>query len=175
MKIVKGSLIEFINLFGEEGIKLMSEYPDLSVLFAEPGDYPICDQASPALVTTHLDDNNQITWDNKYPLVLLVYAEGTRAVVDRFPEHGRDRYKLSLLVHELTHVRQVQEGRLESHSETVNRWHGDLVEVTADNYFELPWEQEAFYEQYLYLTDGQEDIARYMVDEQCKCSNPPNA
>lgn len=168
MKIVKGSLVQFINLFGEEGVKLVSEYPDLSILFAEPGDYPLCDTASPALVTTHLDENNQITWDSKYPLVLLIYTEGTLAVIERVPELMRKRYKLSLLVHELTHVRQIQEGRLESHSETTNRWHEELIEVTGNNYFHLPWEKEAFYEQYLYLTNGEEDVARYMVEEQCR-------
>ncbi len=169
MKIIKGSLGQIINLFGEEGILILSEYPDLPIIFAETGDYAECDRGNPALVIANItEDYSTISYDGRDPLALIIYENAVNEVIDRVPPDLSDRFRTSMLVHELTHVRQVQEGRLEIVDEKTNIWEGEVVVVDFANYFSLPWEKEAFFEQYLYLFNGDEATAQAVVDEQCK-------
>jgi len=169
MNFVNCTAEDLKAIFGEEGIQMISEYPDLLVVFAKKGDYPDVDKEyTPALFVSNLDEETfEVRYDASKPLGIVIYPEGVEAVMANIPAYMYKRYKMSLLVHELVHVRQAKEGRIECVSMDENIWEGELVKTKIEDYFSFPWEFEAFVEQYTYLT-GCAVTGKKMAEEQKK-------
>lgn len=50
---------------------------------------------------------------------------------------------LITLFHEMTHLHQYATGRLRPYNEESLKWEGEVMKVTEENYWDLPWEREA--------------------------------
>jgi len=169
MNFVNCTAEDFKDIFGDEGIRMISEYPDLLIVFAKKGDYPEVDkECTPALFVSNLNEETlEVMYDPSKPLGVVVYPEGVETIMASIPASMYKRYKMSLLVHELTHVRQAKEGRIACVSMDENIWEGELVKSKIEDYFSFPWELEAFTEQYTYLT-GCAITGKKMAEEQKK-------
>lgn len=145
---------EFINLFGEEAVDMVEGYEcDLVIINNASAiatgittDFSAC--VVPMIFTgeTTVSRALIINWEAFY--------EGL-PFIDRMSKEFVRKSARGQLVHELTHVKQLTEGRLVN-DETGTYWEGVKYDVTPgvnDNYFSTPWEKEAYINQFMYELD----------------------
>lgn len=151
MKLLKTSMYEMVNLFGDEGVAMLEEY-DINVLLAREGMFP------------KLDEHGTVGGfvSKVHPETLEMFVEGSILTLGIYPDNmmkeahnatGIDLgvYCRSYLVHELTHVRQALEGRLIQTKPGELTWMGEQYIFGTEGYADFPWEEEALVNQLEYM------------------------
>lgn len=183
MNFVNCTAETFKEIFGKEGLSYaetqleyweanLPYYPEqgVRIIVAKEGDYPEIDSGTgcPQAFVSHLDpETNKISYESNHPLGLVVYPE-VMAEQHRGQALLEYHLNMSTLIHELTHVKQVCEGRLISHGFLDMTWEGERLQIEMDGYLAYPWEKEACMAQLVFLTRGNMEAAeaayRIMVD-----------
>lgn len=160
MELVNCTLEQLTDLVGNTGItrlhRMGIEYPGevLNIIFAETGDFPIIDQyPAQAFVSRINMDTREISYDKKDPLAIVFYPAIMKQQHTGFPV-GETFLNIGTLLHELTHVKQVFSGRLESLGWLKMNWEGVYHEIEMNGYLAYPWEKEACMEQLEWITRG---------------------
>lgn len=161
MKLLNTKIESLMYLFGEEGIAMLKEYPDLHVCLATPGMFPQLDAFGTVGGCVLLLNPNtlEILPATGGELALLIYPDAMIADALQVPESERERFHRSYLVHELTHVKQYMSGRLVVVEAGKMIWEGVLMNVTLEGYVEFPWEREAYLAQFEYIFKGDKELA----------------
>lgn len=153
----------FLEAFGNEGYDLVAQHK-VTVIIAEIGDFPQSDEITTeagAFVSMVNTKTFRIAEEGCDQLALVIYPENVEKSLVGTPEHMIDRMRLSVLVHELEHVKQANEGRLVTTGFGKYLWEGEERVLTdLKGYADHPWEVEAFHAQFMYLFDGNEAAAR---------------
>lgn len=183
MNFVNGTAETFKSLFGEEGLEYaqmqlenweatLPNYPEQGVrfIFAKKGDYPEIDcQPAQAFVTRINPETNAITYNKEHPLALVIYPE-VMAVQHRDQGFSERVLNTGTLLHEMTHIKQVAEGRLETHSFLDLTWEGERIAVNMDGYLAYPWEKEACMVQLDYMLAGRTDLIEKAYNRMVECT-----
>lgn len=164
MKMVQGTVKDFINLFGQEGVKLANQHK-VNVYLAKVGDFPEVDAIgegiSGLVAPVNPITREVVPQDLSGELAMILYPEAIRGSAqvlrDGAQEKGQalenkvQRYINSHLVHELTHVQQINKGRLTIIRFGLVEWEGALMEIGLNGYTEFPWEREAYIAQFAHM------------------------
>ena len=183
MNFVNGTAETFKATFGEEGLDYtqmqleywkanLPYYPEqgVRIIFAKKGDYPEVDcHPAQAFVSRVNPETNAITYDKEHPLALVIYPE-VMAVQHRNQGFSEHVLNTGTLIHELTHIKQVSEGRLHSHSFLELTWEGELIQVDMDGYLAYPWEKEACMAQLDYILAGRTDLMEKAYLQMVECT-----
>jgi len=87
------------------------------------------------MLTPELAGGQSCCLDNKHKYLIII----TETVLDL-----TNWYSWSILVHELIHVQQMEQGRLDKHPMFgCVKWENNTVYLFNKSHCELPWEQEA--------------------------------
>lgn len=163
MKMVKGTVKEFIDLFGQEGVKLANKFV-VNIWLAELGDFPTIEavgDTSGCVVPVNLQTREVLPKDLSGELTVILYPHAIRAsaemLKDGAVEQGQalknkvQRYITSHLVHELVHVKQIKDGKLNIIQFGLVEWEGALMDIGLKGYTEFPWEKEAYISQFEHM------------------------
>jgi len=164
MKIVKGTEKEFVKVFGKEGLALASKHK-VDIYLCKAGDFPMIDAVSSDVggCVLRLDPQTlEVLPQESYGKIsMLLYPENLKKGSDHVRKLSTNigqaltnevnRFIVSNLVHELTHVKQMTDGRMNVIRFGLVEWDGDLIDVTVGNHLTLPWEREAYLAQYEHI------------------------
>ena len=183
MNFVNGTAETFKEIFGEEGLNYAQNklacwkaelpyYPEqgVRIIFAKKGDYPEIDcHPAQAFVSRVNPEDNSVTYNKEHPLGLVIYPE---VMAVQHSGQGFSEYVMNTgtLIHELTHIKQVSEGRLDSHSFLEITWEGERIEIVMDGYLAYPWEKEACMAQLGYILAGRPDLIERAYLHMVECS-----
>lgn len=154
MKLVNTTAEIFVSLFGQEGLAMIEQYEG-NVYLAKTGQFPQIEKygrCGGCVIPVN-------------PETLTVFGEGTETALILYPdfliedswnvpEEMRPRYMQSVLVHELEHVKQVTEGRMEMVDFGRVIWEGEEQGMDMNLYMQFPWEREAHIAQFTYLLNN---------------------
>lgn len=160
MKLLRTKMEEVLALFGEEGVQMLEQY-DIHVCMAHVGMFPRLEsfgEVGGAVIFIN-PETLEILPEANRELALIIYPQSMIKESMAMPEDARERFRQSYLVHELTHVQQVLDGRLDIIAEGRMVWEGVLMDVTLEGYVEFPWEREAYLAQFQYIFNGDVDMA----------------
>lgn len=151
MKLRNISKKDFVAVFGKEGYDMVKPY-DISVVIVH-------DDSMLTVAGVGVGAGGVMGYDfgdGKGPVMTLFINPGVIYANMNELERRSDRAEVivrSYLVHELTHVKQHDEGRLTAIGEQLY-WEGKPVNPPADMqaYTMSPWEIEAFAAQRAYIT-----------------------
>jgi len=108
------------------------------------------EKAARFLQIDHLDAEIIITLKQGYKEEVWGYCDGDREEVNiellrNSPGHKLSREEILMtLAHEMVHAKQYLKGELKSLNDLNIKWKKTVIEdVTKQNYYDLPWEQEA--------------------------------
>lgn len=183
MNFVNGTAETFKSMFGEEGLEYTQaqlenwkaafpNYPEqgVRIIFAKTGDYPEIDcNPAQAFVTRVNPETNAITYDASHPLALVLYQE-VMSVQHRDQGFSERVLNNGTLLHEMTHIKQVCEGRLESHGFLDLTWEGKRISIVMDGYLAYPWEKEACMVQLDYMLAGRTDLMEKAYNRMVECT-----
>lgn len=157
----------FTTYFGEEGYELIKPYDIRVILVNNDMEQAKAMSDLNAWVCNWLPEGSTQLEIALFINVERIYEEFT--LMDRLVETRRRRVYVGTLVHELTHVRQMQEGRLISKNDHY-LWEGKVYKLHASlpEYLAQPWEVEAHIEQFMYLYDIDKETATTTFNERCK-------
>lgn len=153
---------QFVSYFGEEGYELIKPY-DIRVILLD-NEMP---QASPDLnawVCNWVPEGSTETEIALFINIERIYEEFS--LMERLVKARQQKIYVGTLVHELTHVRQMQEGRLITREDHYI-WEGQVYKFheTLAEYLAQPWEVEAHVEQGMYLYDLDKEQLTTMYKE----------
>jgi len=157
----------FVDYFGEEGYDLVKPY-DIRVILVN-NDMPQAKAMSDlnAWVCNWLPKGSTQSEIAMFVNIERIYEEFT--LMERLVKASQQRIYVGTLVHELTHVRQMQEGRLVSRDDHYI-WEGEVYKLhtTLSEYFAQPWEIEAHVAQGMYMYGLSEEEALAVVHKRAK-------
>lgn len=145
---------EFVNLFGEEAEELVigHEFDLFVVNNTTAVEIGLIPEFSSCVVPMIYHGETEVA---RVMIINLEAACGALPVMKRLDKAFVRKTARGQLVHELTHVRQLMEGRLVN-DETGTYWEGVKYDTTPgvnDNYFSTPWEKEAYINQFMHELD----------------------
>jgi len=160
MKLLRTKMEEVLALFGEEGVAMLEQY-DIHVCMATRGMFPAVEAYGEVggVVLQINPETLEILPKHGRELALIIYPDAMVNESKQIPEDARERFRRSYLVHELTHVQQVLDGRLAIVEAGHMIWEGQHFNVTLQGYVEFPWEREAYLAQFKYIFEGDEELA----------------
>lgn len=152
----------FLETFGEAGYDLVAPH-NVTVIIAEIGDFPQSDAITTeagAFVSMVNTKTFRIAEEGCDQLALVIYPENVEKSLVGTPDFLMEKMRLSVLVHELEHVKQANSGRLVTVGFGKYLWEGAEYNLTdLKGYADLPWEVEAYHNQFMYLFNGNEAMA----------------
>lgn len=179
MNFINGNIETFTDLFGNTGLAVMqgvqAKYPNkvLYIIFAKTGDFPEIDVYPAQAFVSHLDIKaRKISYDKNDPLCMVFYPE---VMHSQHADKALDETRLNIgtLMHEITHVKQVFSGRMESVAFMKMFWEGVYHEIEIDGYLAYPWEKEACMEQLEWLTNGNTKLSEELYLDMVEASKIP--
>ena len=160
MKLLRTKMEEVLALFGEEGVQMLEQY-DIHVCMAQIGMFPALEkfgEVGGAVIFIDPQTLEILPVEDR-ELALIIYPHAMIKDSMSMPEEMRERFRRSYLVHELTHAKQILDGRLDIIAEGCMVWEGVERIVTKTGYVEFPWEREAYLAQFKYIFEGDEELA----------------
>lgn len=157
MKLVNATAEEFVTLFGQEGLDMLAAHEG-NVYLAKEGMFPKLEKIGKVggcVVPVH-PETLEILPAEGAELAMILYPENIIAESAMMPESKRPRYLTSVVAHELTHVKQVEAGRLTVKEWGVTIWEGQEYQLDMSGYVEFPWEREAYMTQFTFLLGSEE-------------------
>lgn len=170
MKLINADLRTFIDAFGVEGVRLMESY-NVEV-------YLLDDATAQSLCLGGVGAMTAGNWNRKEGeavAIMFFNMDRIAASVDPLTRHIKgavSKIFCSYLVHELTHVQQIIDGRMKQKDGKII-WEGKSYKVTNDGsaeYYNYPWEQEAHMAQFTYQCDGNVKAARKALNKLAKAA-----
>jgi len=157
----------FVDYFGEEGYDLIKPYDIRVILVNNDMSQAKAMAGLNAWVCNWLPEGSAKIEIALFVNVERIYEEFT--LMERLVKARQQRIYIGTLVHELTHVRQMQEGRLVSKDDHYI-WEGEVFKISASlsEYLAQPWEVEAHVEQAMYLYDLEREEATTTFLERTK-------
>lgn len=155
----------FTRVFGEEGFDLIADYTNDIFLVGNEQAAQMGLPPSFGAAVVH----QQYPGAGAPVPVLVVNVEACYDEMDFFTKLSPSMMKKkmrAMLVHERTHIKQMEEGRLVNLC-GVHYWEGQKVEIAhgvTDEYFHTPWEIEAYVNQFMYQHDMTAEEARAHLD-----------
>lgn len=141
----------FVNAFGEEGYELLEGYNnDLYLIGNDSAATFNLDPSFGAAVVPFL-----YTGTTEPVNVLVINVERCYEEMPILVQLNKAAFQKSMramLVHERTHIKQMEEGRLVTVGGT-HYWEGEIVHVSqqcTEAYLTTPWEIEAYVNQFMY-------------------------
>lgn len=178
MNFVNGNVETFVGLFGPHGYNYISRiqdiYPDnkINVIFAKTGDFPELDNVPAQAFVSHIKlDTLKISYDKTDPLAVVFYPEIMNAQNIACEGMSTEFQNIGTLIHEMTHVRQVLEGRMETVGFMKMIWEGVYHEIELKGYLAQPWEKEACMAQLEWLSKGRTELAEAWYEVMVESSN----
>lgn len=161
MKLLNTKIESLVYLFGEEGIAMLEQY-DIWVCLATTGMFPEIEKHGNVggCVLPLNPTTLELLPATGRELALIIYPDAMMKDALQMHESDRERFHRSYLVHELTHVKQCLDGRLEIVAPGKMVWEGKAIDVTLEGYIEFPWEREAYLAQFEYVFHGDKELAR---------------
>lgn len=157
MKLANATVETFIAKFGMEALNVIQEHEG-SVYLATAGMFPQIDaigKASGCVVPVN-PETLEVLGESATELAMILFVDNLEEEVKNIPEHMRDRYMTSVVVHEFQHVKQIKEGRLEVKAFGLSIWEGQEYKLDMNGYLEFPWEREAYMAQFTYMLESKE-------------------
>lgn len=157
----------FVAYFGEEGYELIKPYDIRVILVNNDMEQAKAMSDLNAWVCNWLPEGASATEIALFINVERIYEEFT--LMERLVKARQQRIYVGTLVHELTHVRQMQEGRLISRDDHYI-WEGEVYKLhaTLPEYLAQPWEVEAHIAQGMYLYGINKEEATTLFNERTK-------
>lgn len=157
----------FVGYFGEEGYELIKPYDIRVVLVNNEMPQAKAMSGLNAWVCNWLPEGSTKIEIAMFVNVERIYEEFT--LMERLVKSRQQRIYVGTLVHELAHVKQMQEGRLVSKDDHYI-WEGEFYKLhaTLTEYLAQPWEVEAHVAQGMYLYDLGQEEALAMFNERSK-------
>lgn len=156
MKLINCDLRTFISTFGIEGVRLVENYNvdvylvnnDVAAALNIPG-------------VAGLTAGNWMAKPGESAAIMFFNVDLISAGINplkRNVKGSAEQHFCSVLVHELTHVDQILDGRM-GFKDGKMTWEGKKVDVSnngSDDYISQPWELEAHAAQIRYMYPGDE-------------------
>jgi len=168
MQFINGTVETFCNVFGNHGLQYVfnveRRYPGktLHIVFAKKGDFPEIDNAPVQAFVSHLDlETLKVSYNKEDPLSVVIYPENMKGQYKDHEGICEEFMNIGTLIHEMTHVKQVWDGRMESIAFMEMRWEGEYHKIEIQGYLTQPWEKEACMAQLQWITKG--DVALAMA------------
>ena len=157
----------FVSYFGEEGYKLIKPYDIRVILLNNEMEQAKEMSGLNAWVCNWLPAGSSETELALFVNVERIYEQFD--LMERLVAAKQRRIYVGTLVHELTHVRQMQERRLISYDDHY-LWEGKRYEISSSEaeYFAQPWEIEAYIEQGMYVYEMNREQAEAIVSSRIK-------
>lgn len=164
MKLHNISKKDLVTIFGEEVLQLLKGHKGV-VSIIKPGDMPEMDAMNMQGAVTGFDFN-----DGKGPvLTMFLNPESminNMSTLEAANIPTRQLLMRGFVVHELTHIKQSNEGRMVGKGQQCF-WEGKEIfqPATLEEYMLAPWEVEAYAAQICYVEgcDYEEAVDRYFT------------
>lgn len=167
MNFINGTAKTFAELFGPHGYiyatRIQDIYPDkeITIIFAKTGDFPEIDHVPAQAFVSHMKmDSLKVSYDKNDPVALVFYPEIMKAQNIGTEGMRTEFINIGTLIHELTHVKQIFSGRMETVGFMKMIWEGVYHEIELKGYLAQPWEEEACMAQLEWLSKGDSDLAK---------------
>lgn len=165
MKMIKGTVKDFIDLFGQDGVKMANKYK-VNVVLAKKGDFPVLENMDEYISGTVVmvnPDTLEIMpqQDSKRELTMILYPEQIKSSTKLFKDGAKEtgdalknkvkRFTNSHLIYHLKRVEQMSKGRFAILSLNWVEWEGALMAINSDEFVEYPWEKECYLAQFTHM------------------------
>jgi hypothetical protein len=170
MKLINSDLRTFIDAFGIEGVRLVEAF-NVDI-------YMLDDATAQSLNLGEVGAMTAGNWfrkDGEAVAMMFFNMDRIAASVDPLTRHIKgsvSKIFCSYLVHELTHVQQIIDGRMNQKDGKLI-WEGKVWKFKNDGsaeYYNYPWEQEAHMAQFTYQCDGDVKAARKALNKLAKAA-----
>lgn len=157
MKLQNISKQDFVTIFGEEALDIIKPCKG-KVCVVRAGDYPAFDMqpefSAAAVMFDHQDGKGPV------PTVFINPDKCLACLGELTTEEFRQRFLRGMLVHEMVHIKQGEDDRLDQ-KDGICYWEGEVIEFPTNmvNYYNSPWEVEAYLAQYMYQYNCSKEIA----------------
>ena len=171
MKFANTNEEAFVTLFGQEVFEAIQHH-EVTVYLATDGMFPLLDgvgKVSGCVVPVNPETLELFGEGSE--LFMILYPDNIKDESKALPENLRDRFVASTVLHELMHVKQVNDGRLVIKKFGISVWEGIEYKLDANGYVSYPWEKEAYLAQFTYLLNSQV-LAQVAYDNMTTNYNP---
>ncbi|MNM24608.1 hypothetical protein D3C81_350410 [compost metagenome] len=164
MKMIKGTVKDFIDLFGQDGVKMANKHK-VNVVLAKVGDFPVIEamgeDISGMVILLNPDTLEIMPQDGKRELTMILYPASIKASTNSLKEGAKEtgdalknklrRFTNSHLVYHLKRVEQMNKGRFAIHTLQWVEWEGALMSTSSEEFVEYPWEKECYIAQFAHM------------------------